>query len=514
MVQPDSTISLKIEDVVRNKEVKISSLNDILKAIASFNSKLDLDYVLKQVVRYAAGLTNSGAASIILAGNSENELVIAHSTDLKKSIKFPRHKGIAGACIDSGEIKIVNDVKKCELYYDEVDKDVGTYTHSILCFPLILNGETIGCVELMNKKDGTVFNNDDIAIAAIISSLASVSIRNSEIHERLQREYSVLERQVPQNSMVIGNDKEFNDILKKVKKLKDGKTHVLILGESGTGKGVLAKYIHDNSIRNKSPFVTISCALYSETLLESELFGHEKGAFTGADKQKKGRFELAAGGTVFLDEIGEMDNKAQVKLLQVLQEKTFERVGGTETLTADVRIIAATNANLKEAVRNKKFREDLYFRIKVIDFELPPLRNRLKDVPRLANFFLEKYRNELNRFVLEFDDESREALCRYDYPGNIRELENAVERAVVLAEDDVIHIHDLPDEIRFEKPCGERDFLGTDERTLPGTEEEMVRNALIKCKGNQTKAAKLLGITRDKMRYRIARYNIPIPHKL
>ena len=517
MEQPDRTISLKIEDVVENKEVKISSLNSILKAIARFNSKLDLDYVLKQVVHYAAELTNSGAASIVLAGNSESELTIAHSTDLNESIKFPKHKGIAGACIDSGEIKIVNDVKKNKWYYNGVDKDVGTETRCILCFPLSL-GATIGCVVLMNKKDGTAFNNDDVAIAAIISSLASVSIRNAEIHERLQREYSVLERQIPQNRMVIGNNNEFKEILNKVKKLKDGKTHVLILGESGTGKGVLAKFIHDSSIRKKSPFVTVSCALYTETLLESELFGHEKGAFNGAFKQKKGRFEIAAGGTVFLDEIGELTNNAQIKLLQILQEKTFERVGGTETLTADVRIIAATNVNLEEAVKNKKIREDLYFRIKVIELELPALRNRMKDVPELASFFLEKYRNELNRSVSGFDDESLEALCRYTYPGNIRELENVMERAVVLAEDDVIHICDLPDEIRFVDICNKRPVSSKEnvnyDHTLPEAEEVLVRNALAKCNGNQSKAAKVLGITREQIKYRVKKYNIPIPSKL
>ena len=518
MELPDSTISLKIEDVVENKEIKISSLNNILKAIASFNSKLDLDHVLKQVVHYAAELTNSGAASIILVGNSRDELTIAYSTDLKKSIKVPRYKSIAGSCIDSGEIKIVNDVKKSECHCTCVDEDAGTTTHRILCFPLILNGETIGCVELINKKDGTEFNNDDIAIEAIVSSLASVSIRNAEIHERLQREYSVLERQIPQNSMVLGNDNEFKEILKKVKKLKDGKTHVLILGESGTGKGVLAKFIHDSSIRSKSPFVTISCALYTETLLESELFGHEKGAFNGAFKQKKGRFEIAAGGTVFLDEIGELTNNAQIKLLQILQDKTFERVGGTETLKADVRIVAATNVNLKEAVKNKKIREDLYFRLKVIELELPALRNRIKDVPKLANFFLEKYRKELNRLVSGFDDESMEALCRYTFPGNIRELENVVERAVVLAENDVIYICDLPDEIRFTEICNKRATSGqenvNDDSTLPEAEEVMVRNAIVKCNGNQSRAAKLLGITREQIKYRIKKYDILIPSKL
>lgn len=316
--------------------------------------------------------------------------------------------------------------------------------------PLCLKGKTIGCIELLNKRDGTSFNDDDIAVATIMSNLAAVSITNAKSYDNLQRTNFALKSQLPSAEMVIGNNRKVKKILQSIKKLKDAKSNVLILGESGTGKGIIARAIHEQSNRKENPFVTVNCSALSPTLLESELFGHEKGSFTGADKLKVGRFEIADSGTVFLDEIGEIDKSIQTKLLRILQEKAFERVGSTKTLTTDIRIIAATNTDLEKAVEQNLFRKDLYYRLKVIVFQLPSLRERKEDIPDFANFFLEKYRNELGKSsTCKFDKESMSALVGYDYPGNIRELENIVERAVVLAEDDVIHISDLPDEIQY-----------------------------------------------------------------
>jgi transcriptional regulator with PAS, ATPase and Fis domain len=239
------------------------------------------------------------------------------------------------------------------------------------------------------------------------------------------------------------------------------------------------------------------------------LFGHEKGAFTGADRLKKGRFELANNGTIFLDEIGEMDKSLQTKLLRILQEKEFERVGGTETLITDTRIIAATNTNLKRALEQDLFRKDLYYRLKVFVFQLPTLIERRDDIPGFAKFFLEKYRNELNKPIGKFDDESMNALLRYNYPGNIRELENIIERAVVLAEDDTIHIDDLPDEIKHRKYRNSSEVIEP-EKTLSfyEMEKENITKTLHQCSWNQSKASRLLGISRDQIRYRIKKYKI------
>ncbi len=504
-----NTISLDITDVVRNKNLKDIPLNNILKAISIINSKLELNHVLKHVIQQATKLTNSVAASIILTSDSDDDLIITYSTDLKSNVKFPRAKSIAGLCIDTGQIKVVHDAKRSSVHSKKVDESTGFKTKNILCVPLSVKGKTIGCVSLINKCDGTMFNDDDIAVATMISNLAAISIKNASAYEKLQNTNLALKYQLPSAGMVIGKNKDVRKIFESVKKLKNTVSTVLVLGESGTGKGVLARAIHEQSNRKECPFITVNCSVYSQTLLESELFGHEKGAFTGADRMKKGRFELASGGTVFLDEIGEMDKSLQTKLLRVLQEKEFERVGGTETLIANTRIIAATNTDLERAMEQNQFRKDLYYRLKVIVFQLPPLKERREDIPAFARHFLEKYRNELNKPINNFDDISMNALLRYDFPGNIRELENIVERAVVLSEDDVIHIDDLPDEIMHRK-YRYNSQITTPEKvsTIADIEKETISKTLHQCSWNQSKTSRMLGISRDQLRYRMQKYGI------
>ena len=509
----NKTISLNTADVVKKKNLKETRLHNILRASTIINSKLDLNHVLKHVIHYATKLTNSVAGSIILTSNYDDDLVIAYSTgpvsDSISNVKFPRTKGIAGLCVRTGQIKVVHDVKRNTCHFEKIDESAGFKTNSILCVPLSIKGKTIGCVELLNKRDDTMFNDDDIAVATIMSNLAAVSIRNAETYEKLQKTNLALKSQLPSADMVIGKNKDVRKIFESVKKLQDMCSTVLILGESGTGKGVLARAIHEQSNRKKYPFVTVNCSVYSQYLLESELFGHEKGAFTGADRLKKGRFEIASGGTVFLDEIGETNKSIQAKLLRILQEKEFERVGGTETLITDTRIISATNTNLEKALEQNSFRKDLYYRLKVIVFQLPPLRERREDIPTFAKFFIKKYSTELNKPVREFDDVSMSALRRYDYPGNIRELENIVERAVVLAEDDVIHIDDLPDEIQHRKYRYSSQVASLEKAlTISDIEKETIVKTLHECSWNQSKASRLLGISRDQLRYRIKKYKI------
>ncbi|MEK6764682.1 MAG: sigma-54-dependent Fis family transcriptional regulator [Planctomycetota bacterium] len=514
MLKQNGATSFNIEDIVRNKNLKETHLHDILEASATINSKLELNHVLEHVITHATKLTNSVAASIILLSDS-NDLVIQYATgpasNLISNIRFPATKGIAGSCISTGQIIVVPDAKKNPHHFAGIDAVSGFKTESILCVPLCLKGKTIGCIELLNKRDGTSFNDDDIAVATIMSNLAAVSITNAKSYDNLQRTNFALKSQLPSAEMVIGNNRKVKKILQSIKKLKDAKSNVLILGESGTGKGIIARAIHEQSNRKENPFVTVNCSALSPTLLESELFGHEKGSFTGADKLKVGRFEIADSGTVFLDEIGEIDKSIQTKLLRILQEKAFERVGSTKTLTTDIRIIAATNTDLEKAVEQNLFRKDLYYRLKVIVFQLPSLRERKEDIPDFANFFLEKYRNELGKSsTCKFDKESMSALVGYDYPGNIRELENIVERAVVLAEDDVIHISDLPDEIQYKtKKIYDRQ-INKVEKTMYicEMEKDAICKTLIECSWNQSMAARLLGLSRDKLRYRIKKYSI------
>jgi len=504
--------SFSIADIVK-KNLKNTPLHNILKAITIINSKLELNHVLKQVMYHATKLTYSVAASITLISDSDQDLILAYSTGPVSgsiiNIKFPRTKSIAGLCIDTGQIKVVQDVKKTPRHFKKVDESTGFKTKSILCVPLSIRGKAIGCIELINKRDGTTFNDNDITVATIMSNLAAISIRNAKIHEKLQITNLALKAQIPSADMVIGENKDVRKIFTSINKLKDTNSTVLILGDTGTGKGVLARAIHEQSNRRDYPFITVNCSVYSQTLLESELFGHEKGAFTGADRLKKGRFELANNGTIFLDEIGEMDKSLQTKLLRILQEKEFERVGGTETLLTDTRIIAATNTNLERALEQDLFRKDLYYRLKVFVFQLPTLIERRDDIPGFARYFLEKYSNELNKPIGKFDDESMNALLRYNYPGNIRELENIIERAVVLAEDDTIHIDDLPDEIKRRMYRNNSEVIEP-EKTLSfyEMEKKTITETLHQCSWNQSKASRLLGISRDQLRYRIKKYKI------
>jgi two-component system NtrC family response regulator len=285
---------------------------------------------------------------------------------------------------------------------------------------------------------------------------------------------------------------------------------VLITGENGTGKEVLAKAIHYMSSRKENPFIAVNVPALTETLLESELFGHDKGAFTGADKMKKGRFEIANGGTLFLDEVGDIPQSIQVKLLRVLQEHQFERVGGTEKIEVDVRIIAATNKELEQKIKDETFREDLYYRLNVVSIKIPPLRERKEDILPMIESFIEKYCKENNKEKLEVSKEVVDTLMKYNYPGNVRELENIIERAVVLTRSKVITLNDIPMNIKGfkeEKSIGSLDE-GTLTEQVEALEKQLIFDALQQSGGNQTKAGKLLGLTERNLRYKLKKYNI------
>jgi two-component system NtrC family response regulator len=300
------------------------------------------------------------------------------------------------------------------------------------------------------------------------------------------------------------------EVINVAARVAESKATVLITGENGTGKEVLAKAIHYMSSRKEKPFIAVNVPALTETLLESELFGHEKGAFTGADKMKKGRFEIADGGTLFLDEVGDIPQSIQVKLLRVLQEHQFERVGGTERIEVDVRIIAATNKDLEQKIKEGTFREDLYYRLNVVSINIPPLRERKEDILPLIENFIDKYCKENNKEKLEVSKEAVDVLMKYPYPGNVRELENIIERAVVLTRGKVITLNDLPMNIKGfkeEKTLGSLDE-GTLTDQVEALEKQLIFDALQQSDGNQTKAGKLLGLTERNLRYKLKKYNI------
>ena len=311
---------------------------------------------------------------------------------------------------------------------------------------------------------------------------------------------------------VITNSFKMKRIIDVAARVAASKASVLILGESGTGKEVLARAIHYASKRKDKLFVPVNCAALNENLLESELFGHEKGAFTGAEKMHKGRFEIADEGTIFLDEIGDLPMHLQVKLLRVLQEEQFERVGGTTTIKVDVRVISATNKSIEDLIKDGKFREDLFYRLNVVNIQLPPLRERKEDISILISEFLKKYLKETDKTKLEFSKEALDLLMKYNYPGNIRELENIVHHSIVLSRNEIITTEDLP--IGIKTPGSELDLDSCFEEGTSLTEKvellerTLVTNALKKTNGNQTAAAKLLGISERNLRYRLEKWGV------
>jgi DNA-binding NtrC family response regulator len=341
-----------------------------------------------------------------------------------------------------------------------------------------------------------------------LSILVKKSLKNKDMAEEMERMRSELNTLRAQNrySKMIGNSAKVKQLMETISQVAPSRASVLVTGESGVGKELVADAIHQLSDRSKGPFIKVHCAALNANLLESELFGHEKGAFTGAVGQQKGRFELADGGTIFLDEIGEIDMSTQIKILRVLQERQFERVGGEKTITVDVRIVAATNRNLEEEIKKGTFREDLFYRLNVVHLEVPPLRERRDDIPLLMTAFLDQANKENNRNIKDISSEAKNAIYSYDWPGNIRELRNCIEAAVVLCRGNVIELGDLPPQVRGSGKNAKVDLdVGI---SLAEGERRLILSTITACKGNKTKAAQILGIGRKTLHRKLQEYQL------
>ena len=366
-------------------------------------------------------------------------------------------------------------------------------TSSVLCVPLIMTGTSLGVLYLDTNEPDVHFDSDHLQLASAIAAITAVAIENARHIEWLESENKRLIADAGIEHNMVGESPRMRQVYQFIAKVAPTDSSVLITGESGTGKELVARAIHQNSKRSGKPFIAVNCAALTETILESELFGHEKGAFTGALTQHKGRLEIADEGTLFLDEIGELSAPLQVKLLRVLQEREFERVGGTRTIKVDIRLLAATNRNLEDLITQGLFRQDLFYRLNVLQLEMPPLRQRQEDIPLLAKYFAVKYGEKCNRKIEGISLEAQKRLLSYDWPGNVRELENALERAVVLGTTELILLEDLPEAI-----------LETETRTMPAptkyheavaeTKKQLILQAMDQTKGNYTDAAKLLGL--------------------
>jgi len=375
----------------------------------------------------------------------------------------------------------------------EVESLAASQVRSLLCVPLMVFQRVIGCIYLDSNNFGSRLNEDHLQLVAAIAGISAIALENARRLQWLEQENDRLTVEASQERSLVGESAHMKEIYQFLKRVARTDSTVLIEGESGTGKELAARALHRNSPRASKPFVAINCAAIPETLLESDLFGHERGAFTGAIGLKKGRLELADSGVVFLDEIGELAPALQVKLLRVLQEREFERVGGTHPIKVDIRLIAATNCNLEQAVRNGAFRKDLYYRLAVLKVTMPTLRERREDIPMLARHFVQKHAKRCKVKPRPISREALSCLVNYDWPGNVRELENAIERALVLGSSDMVLPEDLPESLLERTPSPEM----TEAKYHAAVKElkkQLIRDAVEQTQGSYADAARILGV--------------------
>ena len=436
------------------------------------------------------------------------------SEDYAGKVRFRVGEGITGTVIETGEKIIIEDVTKDPRFLDKTRSKKRWNSHSFICVPIKIGTETIGTISAQRKITEELLLEEDAKLLSIIGSMIALAVElrrsSQEVQEELKNENKRLQNELknkftPKN--IIGRSTAMQEVFDLIAQVSKSDATVLIRGESGTGKELIAYAIHFNSMRSDKPFIKVNCAALPETIIESELFGHEKGAFTSAIAKRKGRFELAHGGTIFLDEIGDLSPTTQVKLLRVLQEREFERVGGSETIKTDVRIITATNRDLEKLMAENKFREDLYYRLNVFPVHVPPLRDRKSDIMLLADFFTEKYSRQNSKEIKRISTPAIQLLTSYHWPGNVRELENCIERAVLLSYDGVIHGNLLPPSLQSAESTG-TEIDNTLQQALDNLEKELIMDALKSANGNMTRAASILGISERIMGLRKNKYNI------
>lgn len=462
----------------------------------------DATALLTQILESATRLTEGEASSLVLKNEQDGKLYFEialgpKGRDVKKFSLNPG-EGIAGWVAERGQSLIVNDVETDNRFSKEISKSIGFPTYSILAVPMLIRDRCMGVIEIINKKGKKYFTNDDLEWLEIFAVQSAIAIENARYLEKAREEIGFLRNQISTDQGYHPFIAKSPDILEKLElidKVAKTDSSVLILGESGVGKELIAEQVHLRSKRQSRAFVRVNCAALPEGLLESELFGHVKGAFTDAIQNRKGRFELADGGTIFLDEIGDLPLKLQAKLLRVLQQRSFERLGSSETVNVDVRIVAATNKDIAALVKTGEFRSDLFYRLNVLPIYVPALRQRKEDIPELAAFFLKKFSRETKKQFSGFSDSAMELMLSYAWPGNIRELENAIERAVVIAREKQISARDL----LLGNGQGEasNEYRGKDlKEALSLFKRHFISTALEEHGWNQTETAKHLDIQR------------------
>ncbi len=481
----------------------------LIEASHAIVSSLDLDAVLTDITQQAAHVLRAQGASVLLLDSKRNELVfhtvIGPGGEQLVGERFDAALGIAGQALKQRRAMRISNVRQNRHFYQGIDAKSGLRTDALLVAPLIHRDRTLGVVEVINAIDRQDFSNQDQELLEAFANLAAAALSHAQAFDRVNRLNRGL-REAQPRATAVGHSRAFREVLELCEKVAASKATVMILGETGTGKELTARAIHERSDRRGRAFIAVNCAALPENLLESELFGHEKGAFTGAEQQRPGRFELADGGTLFLDEVGELATNVQAKLLRVLQDGEVERIGGTRTLSFDVRVIAATNRDLRREVEAGRFRDDLYYRLNVFPIRLPSVRERREDIPLLVQHFLESVARSLGVPTTGVDEQAMALLQTYDWPGNVREIRNVIERCALLAAGGVITPQHLPPEIRTPGQGGTQ--VEAPSVSLPQQEAATIRRTLERTNWNQTRAARALGITRDQLRYRLEKYEI------
>ncbi|MDC7240486.1 MAG: nif-specific transcriptional activator NifA [Spirochaetales bacterium] len=500
---------------------KIKELTLLFEISQILDQDMDLREVINPILEPLAENIGMERGTITLLNRKTGEISIEAayglSTEEQVRGRYKIGEGITGKVVETGQPMIIPDIEEEPTFLDRTGarKSKNKRKTSFICVPIKSGNEVIGAFSVDRPyQDSSLDLEDDVRLLTIVTSMIARAVklrqRSEEEKQKLLDENDRLQKELKakfQPDNMIGNSQAMQGVFDLIAQVSKSEATVLIRGESGTGKELVAHAIHYNSLRAGKPFIKVNCAALPESVIESELFGHEKGAFTGALATRKGRFELADGGTIFLDEIGELSAMTQVKLLRVLQEREIERVGGAETIKVNVRVIAATNRNLEDEIAANSFREDLYYRLNVFPIHIPPLRERKTDIMLLADFFTEKYSKKNRKTVKRISSSAIDLIMSYHWPGNVRELENCIERAALLSTDQVIHAYHLPPSLQSAE-SSDTGLHTTLSQAVENLEIELIKEALKSNRGNMAKAARKLDITERIMGLRVKKYDI------
>ena len=469
------------------------NLNALLKISRVIHASRDVEQLQGQILESIFEVVPAERGAILMDFQDDRfDAVFVRNSNGIPAQTLRVSRTITRQVVDQGVAILGSNVLNSD-QLQKVESLVTSNIHSLLCVPLLMFGKVMGCIYLDTTNRASQFDRDHLQLVTAVAGLAAVALENARQLQSLEQENLRLTTEINLDHNFVGESAPMREIYKLLAKVAPTDSTVLLQGESGTGKELAARALHRSSPRGSKPFIAIDCSAIPEGLLESELFGHEKGSFTGAIAQKKGRLEMAQGGVVFLDEVGDLSPAAQVKLLRVLQERKIERVGGTHPIAVDIRLVAATNKNLEESVKRGAFRLDLFYRLNVVGVVMPPLRERVGDIPLLAQYFMHKSGIKCHLRPKKISPEAVARLVDYDWPGNVRELENAIERALVMSTAELICPEDLPEAI-LERDAPPGVEVAKYHASVKDLKKRLILNAMEEAQGNYTEAARILGV--------------------